>query len=96
MYRFKASITLSALATLTEETLTITETRNGPAQPGDEHKPSDIVVVSPTKATVTASPGLVILHTWIDSPGVIKVRVRNSGVGALTPGAVSVNVVVLR
>jgi hypothetical protein len=78
MYRRKVALTVSALAAGAEEDLTITETSYSKAQKGDA------VIVHALNAPET---GLVILHAWVDSPGVIKVRVGNVHTLSLAGGS---------
>ena len=87
MYRFTASLTITTLAAAAEEDHTITETHASKAKVGD------VVAVSPLAAPET---GLVVLAAWVDSPGVIKVRVGNTHTSALTGGATSFRICVLR
>lgn len=88
MYRFTASATLSALAAAAEEEHTFTETRASKCKVGD------VVAISPLSAPET---GLAIVAAWVDSPGVIKMRITNlNAAAALTAGAVSFRICVLR
>jgi hypothetical protein len=87
MYRRQVSLTVSALAAAGEEDLTITETQQSKAQKGDG------VVVQALNAPET---GLVVLHAWVDSPGVIKVRIGNVHTSALVGGATQFVYTVLR
>lgn len=88
MYRFKTSITVATLAAAAEADYTITETRAGAAKVGD------CIVVTPAAAPET---GLVVLAAWVDSPGVIKVRLGNvNAAAALAGGATDFYIAVVR
>lgn len=87
MYRFKTSITVAALDAAAEADYTITETRAAKAQAGD------CIVVTPAAAPET---GLVVLAAWVDSPGVIKVRLGNVHTSSLTGGATDFYIAVVR
>lgn len=88
MYRFTASATVSTLAAAAEEDLTFTETRLSKAKVGD------VIVANTLSAPET---GLVILAAWVDSPGVIKVRIGNvNAAAALTGGVTNFRICVLR
>lgn len=97
MYRFRATVTASALAAGAEETYTITETRNGGAQVATETRKSDAIVVNPTAATMATNPGLSVGAAWVSAPGVIKVKVTNDGASvAFTAGAMTLDIAVVR
>lgn len=88
MYRFTASVGISALAAAAEEELTITETRASKCKIGD------VVVINPPTGPET---GLAIVAAWVHATGVIKFRIANlNAAEALTAGAVNFRVCVLR
>lgn len=87
MYRFDATVTVTALAAAGKETYTITETTPSKSKVGD------VIAVSPKTAP---EAGFGIIAAWVDSAGVIKVKASNFSGSSLTGGSQVLRICVLR